>query len=400
MKNLGTLYIYELKKLLHKKLAWVLTVVVAALMVYTMWPRLGGGATFSLTDADGDTVSRSLTGAEQREQQWEGMRRISGQLMDEAMFQKIRDAAVGDGRYIIREHWEQVCYFYLIDSSYLGPYNLVRYDIGLDPATATAEQFYQARQENIDVQLANLTDGERAYWRDMEGRVEKPFVYRYSAGYDTILNGMYALSSMIPLLAAVWLCSLFSQEKRTRADTLIFSSRQGHLPQFLAKMLAGMTFTLAASLAVLGVYAVPILADRGMEGFDAAIQLWAMDSSLPLTVGQGALIMLGLLLLYALVSGGVTMALSALTKNSVAALVGPVLLMIGQARLRLSVQAADYLPDQLFNGTSAFRSFRLVHLFGADLNVLQFASILYAVLTVALLALCWLGWRRWTAGEN
>ncbi len=110
------------------------------------------------------------------------------------------------------------------------------------------------------------------------------------------------------------------------------------------------------------------------------------------------LIMLGLLLLYGLLCGGVTMLFSAFTQNTVAALAAPVLLMICQAWLRLDVQAAEYLPNQLFNTTPSLCNRNLVNLFGRYLNNLQFGFVLYGGLAVVLLALCWLGWRRSAKG--
>ena len=110
------------------------------------------------------------------------------------------------------------------------------------------------------------------------------------------------------------------------------------------------------------------------------------------------LMMLGLLLLYGLLCGGVTMLFSAFTQNTVAALAAPVLLMICQAWLRLDVQAAEYLPNQLFNTIPSLHNRNLVNLFGHYLNNLQFGFVLYGGLAAVLLALCWLGWRRSAKG--
>jgi hypothetical protein len=104
------------------------------------------------------------------------------------------------------------------------------------------------------------------------------------------------------------------------------------------------------------------------------------------------LIMLGLLLLYGLLCGGVTMLFSAFTQNTVAALAAPVLLMICQAWLRLDVH------NQLFNTIPSLHNRNLVNLFGRYLNNLQFGFVLYGGLAVVLLALCWLGWRRSAKG--
>ena len=389
MKNFGTLYHYELKKLLQRKLSWAVLLVLSVLLAYSAWPNHGlGGLNASLTDQNGDTISRYVSVQEQRELKRQGGRRISGQAMDEAFFQKVREAAAGDGRYIIQERYDLDCYFYLVDSSYYEPFYMVadRHDMGVDPALVTAEQFYQSRREIIERQWE--TEAETAYWEAMEARVEKPFTFRYTKGYQKILSDVFGLSNVIPLAVAVCLCGVFSEERRTRVDAVLFSCRKGQLPLYLAKVLAGLTAALAVSLLLIGVDAGIVLLTQGCDGFDRTLQLGNLTSSLPLSMGQAVIIMLGLL------SGGTTMLLSALTRNTIAALAGPVMLMMGQAWLRLDIQAAEYLPNQLFNVLPTFHNTHLVELFGVYLNNLQFGYILYGGLAAALTALCWLGWRR------
>jgi len=400
MKNFGTIYRYELKKLLNRKFTWIMVLVLAAFMAYIARPvSNSGGAQFSLTDRDGNTVSEYISVAEQRKLIDKGEQRINRQVMDEQFFQNVREASTGNGQYIIQENLDLDSYFYLVDSSYYEPYTMIAHQAGLDPAETSAEDFYRSRQETIERQYGGRTGGEIAYWQDMEAQVEKPFVYRYISGYQDILADVFGLSNVIPLVAAVCLCGVFSEEKRTRADALIFSSKQGRFPQYLAKVLAGVTVILAAMLLVIGADAVTILLTQGWDGFDAALQLENLNSSLPISIGQATLTMLGLLLLYGLLCGGVTMLFSAVTQNTVAALSAPVLLMICQAWLRLDVQAAEYLPNQLFNTIPSLRNMNLVNVFGCYLNNLQFGLILYVGLALTLLALCWLGWRRSATGS-
>ena len=401
MKNFGTLYRYELKKLLKRKLAWVIVLALAAFLVYDAYPiKDSGSGYFSLTNQAGNIVSKHISGAEQRKLSDEGERRISGQTMDENFFQNVRQASVGNGQYPVREMWERECYFYLIDNSYYGPYCMVTYNMGLDPAIITADSFYAHRQNFIELQWAGLTDREAAYWQSMEAQVEKPFVYRYVGGYQNILSDIFPLSNLIPLVAAICVCGVFSEEKRTRADALVLSSRYGRFPQYWAKILAGITVVLAATLLMIGADAAAALLTRGWDGFDAALQLGNLDSSLPITMGQAVLILLSLLILYSLVCAGLTMLFSVFTQNTVAALSAPVLLTICQAWLRLDIQAAEYLPNQLFNAIPTLRNVNLVHFFGAYLNNLQFGFILYGGLAVMLIALCWLGWQRSALGKG
>ena len=128
MKNFGMLYRYELKKLLKRKLAWIMVLVIAALMAYTARPVSdSGGANFSLTDRAGNTVSKYVSVAEQREQVSKGRQSISGQIMDEQFFQNVREASNGNGLYIIKENFDLDSYSHLVDSSYYGPYAMIAF---------------------------------------------------------------------------------------------------------------------------------------------------------------------------------------------------------------------------------------------------------------------------------
>ena len=407
MKNFRTLYLYELKKLLKRKLPWIMVLVTSAFMVYDAYQvkydayhlKDYDDGWFSLTDQAGNAVSEHLSGAEQRRLIDEGARRVSGQIMDESLFQKVRQASTGNGQYVVQDMWEQESYFYLIDNTYYAPYGMVTHKMGLDPTITTADSFYAHRQYSLETNWAELTDREAAYWKSMEAQVEKPFVYCYAGGYQDILVDILALSMLIPIVVACCLCGVFSEEKRTRADALVLSSRYGRFPQYWAKVLAGITVASAATLSLMGANVAFVLLARGWDGFDAALQLGNLSSSLPITVGQATLILLGLLFLYGLLCSGVTMLFSVFAQNTVIALSAPILLMLCQGWLRLDIQAVEYLPDQLFNSTVVLRNVNLVNFFGVYLNNLQFGFILYGGLAVMLIALCWLGWRRSAAGR-
>ena len=106
MKHFGTLYWYELKKLLKRKLAWIMVLVITAFMAYTARPvSNSGGANFSLTDWTGNTINKYVSVAEQRERISEGQQSINGQVMDERFFENVREASNGNGLYI----WRSCC---------------------------------------------------------------------------------------------------------------------------------------------------------------------------------------------------------------------------------------------------------------------------------------------------
>lgn len=272
-------------------------------------------------------------------------------------------------------------------------------ELGLDPSTATAEAFYSARRSLIETAWAaqSLTEQEIAYWAAQERQVQQSFTFRNTRdGLNDCLTVIYGISTILPVAIAVCLCGVFSQERQTQTDQMIFSSRHGRGTICIAKLLAGITAALSAALLIMGVVCAVYAALNGWSSADAAIQLKYLDCSLPITFGQALLTMCGLLLLYGLLSGGVTMLVSVLTGNTIAALAAPIMLMIAQSWIKLpGLPAADYLPNQLFNNGYAFCNVRLVRLFGVFLNNISFAFLLYGCLTALLIALCGLCWRQW-----
>ncbi len=376
MKNLGTLYRYELKKIWKRKLTWVVPLALAALMVYV-----------AIGSAPSDVKGR-------QQLLRDGSARIDGQVMDETFFSAMRKALSEAGE--IGDHLDD-SYFYAVNPDYYYPYYTV-ITLGLDPKAATAEDFYNARRTLVERKWTaqELTEEEIAYWSAQEMQVQQPFTFRsLRDGLDACLTTVYGTSTLIPLAVAVCLCGVFSEERRTRADQMIFSSKHGKGTICLAKLLAGVTAALCAVILVIGSDCATRAILDGWNSSGAAVQIKYLDSSLPITMGQALFMMFGLLLLYGVLCGGATMLVSVLTRNTIAALAAPIVFMIAQMWIQLpGLQAADYLPNQLFDDGYTLCNVRLVRLFGIYLNSIEFAFLLYGVITAFLIALCWPGWRR------
>lgn len=291
-------------------------------------------------------------------------------------------------------------YFYLVDPSYCDFYT--EFSEWLDD---TAEHYYASRQRGVELEWKNLelTDKETAYWRDMEARVEKPFIYQPILGPRMLMNmlGSAGLEVFLPLLVGLCVCDLYAQERRTRADKLIFSSQKGRFCLYLAKALAGAASAVLAGLIVVGAGAAANLLSYSSWGLDGAIQIspWLWGSSLPITMGHGILILLALLLAYALVCGAVTALVSVWSGSGLAAMaVSTGLMLLSLAMERNSPGWREYLPANLVD-EQGLSSLQVTNLFGVQLNLLQSGFLLYLAIAVVLTALCWLGWRRCVAGR-
>ena len=397
MKNLGTLFGYEMKKIWKRPMTWAAVLIFSAVCVYsiaTPFTPNPNGAKFTFTDAEGKEISEFLTGDEQYRIQVEGSRPLSGLLMDENFFQAARDGVPEVEGVFGRDN-----FFYLVDPTYIDIYWW--YSEALD---GTAEDFYANRMDGIELSWkhAGLREDDVAYWREMEAQVEKPFVYYPVYGFQDLMGklGSGGVAICIPLIVGACLCELFSQERRTRLSALIFSSRQGRLPLFLAKVLAGgLSVELAAAL-VSGSAIVTSLLLYGMDGLQAQIQLlpWLRSSSFPITIGQATAILLALTLAYALVCGALAALASMLTGSGVVALAVSAGVMLATMR-QYHADWAEYLPANLAD-EHALMSLRLTDLFGLKLNFIQSGFLLYLLIAVILFGLCWLDWRRKAAKGN
>ena len=415
MKNLGTLFGYEMKKIWKRPMTWIAVLVFSAGFVYySRIPFYNYGHTYTATLPDGTTISREFTAAEQDKFMIEAPRLLSGQPMDEAFFEKaeenipaqLEDTDIENAEYRKRVSENREArdgYFFLVDPTYYGAYRLLG---GKDRYLHRAEQI----QQNIENSWGNyLTDEEIAYWVRMEEQIEQPYIYEPTDAPNRILDVLGNMGVFIPVLVALCVCDLFSQEKRARTYPQIFSSKEGRNCLYLAKILAGgVSSMLAAALAIEAGIAASLIW-YGPWGWGAAIQLCAYvnSCSFPITAGQGILLLSALVLVYALLCGALISVVSMWSGSGVAALavaagcVGVQLLVVQTvgalgafAALRPLLEAVfAFIPIGIVS-ISVLVDKRLTYFFGLQLNYVQAGFLLYLAVTAVLALVCWLGWRR------
>ena len=105
----------------------------------------------------------------------EGGQALNGQVMDDTFFQTMKERVPDIENYDERKQW-----FYYKDSTYCHVYSMADFNNG-DPRDATAESFYAGRRALLEQRWENygLSETEKNYWRAMDERVSKPFVYEY-----------------------------------------------------------------------------------------------------------------------------------------------------------------------------------------------------------------------------
>lgn len=382
MKNLQTLYQFELKKVLSRKIVRITVIIMLILIEFSLCIQLLGDYYIDGKRVDSNygifqkirTTQRALTG-----------RHIDQQLLKETWdaFRKI--PPVTDVHYTgTAEYWEYAFPYGAIFQFATAAANMDEDAMAWEVDEADLYSMWQDALEN-SWNSFYLTEGEKEYWRRLELSVEKPIEYAYKEGWWTLLDGLYTIGLMAQLTIAVCLSNVFTVEQTRKTDQLILCSRYGKGTLYLAKIFAGISFSAGISLLYMIAAFVLTTVVYGSDGFSAAIQLIYTDYSAPLSVGEVVLIGYGLMLVASILTGVFTMVLSEILRNGIGtlAVIGGIIILsmfvLIPYQYRVLAQIWDYLPCTFISIWNILDC-RLVPFFGTYLTNIQFVPVLYIVI--------------------
>ena len=391
MNNLFTLYGYELKKLVQKKLLWVsLLVCMAAIAFSILLPLLG---TYY---ANGAAIS---TNYEQHLIDQAYRKALSGKPIDQSLLEETiaayKDLPI-ETNYVLTEEYQ----------TYARPYseifNLIRAWTGMDKGTAVQwvpdeAALYAAMMGRFEESAVNnrLTEEEVAYWLGKADNLTPPIVYQFHEAYRIILENFLIVGFMMLLFAAIVLSSSFPDEHTHRTDQLVQCTANGKKRLYWVKLFAGITVGFVGALLMTALTWGLCLCIYGSEGFNMAIQIFYNDYAGDITIGQACLIAYGCLLVTSLLISIFVMFLSELFHSSIAAIsITAAMILAGAlvqppAEYRILGQIWDYLPTCFLAMWNTF-DLRLVSLFGTHFTSYQIVPTIYIV---AATLLAWLGSR-------
>lgn len=193
MKNIGTLFRYELKKIWKQPLTWVTAALMTTLSVFVaqggLQPNLGH---YFYGEDAADPSSGSEPAGFISEYDWsarmqEGGLTLHDQIMDDSFFQAMRENIPDLGGYKELERW-----FYYEDPTYYHAWSMADSITDGDPRNVTEESFYAGRRALLERRWENygLSEREKDYWRAMEAQVQEPFVYEYP-WRGSVQNGLF-----------------------------------------------------------------------------------------------------------------------------------------------------------------------------------------------------------------
>lgn len=348
---MGTLYRFELKKMLRQKVLWI------AVLLMTV-AILGSG----LADAIVGKTDNSKR-----------CKAFSGRVMDDAFLKEVQESENQED-YIVFRNFITAC----MGTSEHG--------------LVDARQVYAAREESNENEMARtgLTDGEKEYWRQKESEIKKPLTYSYEEGYAGIYTSIYVANFMLLLLTAIGVCGIFADEKINGTDQIIFSS-VGKETLFAAKMLAGLSVGLLLGLYLFGILSGCSFGMYGFSGFSAPLQLRIPGCMLNITVEQSYLYLFLLFLIAGVLYAAFSMFLSQILGNRSAAtaimVMGLFLSMLNvPEKLGVISKIWSYLPGA-YIGSWTFTEYRLISVFGRYFNNLQAAPVFWLLASAAFLGI-------------
>ncbi len=131
--------------------------------------------------------------------------------MDEAFFETMREAMPDPAQ--MTPDFSMDDYILLEAPAYNSLRYLPEYTVEAYYSSRSGVRNYLRNSED-HTEYMDLTDEELAYWEEMEGKVETPFVYYDTAGMQKFEQTFYLSDLLMPLAVGVCLCGLFPREHR------------------------------------------------------------------------------------------------------------------------------------------------------------------------------------------
>ncbi len=187
---------YEFLKILRKKSTLI---AMAASLIVTAF--LFGLPIIQFQTYDQDGVIKGLEGIAYEKEQYED---ISVFLTDEYIAETVRQVQQlfenpdnvghdGNERFLIQDaYWNGIAprenLLNMIARNYAEPNESVGYNALADLDVSDGTDFYQARRDKVEKVLnapsRQLSEEQKAYWRDRDSKVEEPLRYGYYKGND------------------------------------------------------------------------------------------------------------------------------------------------------------------------------------------------------------------------
>ena len=360
MNNLGTLYGFELKKIIKNRLTIVMLIILTILTVI-----------------EGINPGSSTT-----KEMWDAQRSLNGRLIDDTLLNEMYSKIDAHGRKWTSENIQYYGVAYIESCIFGDEKPLSEY---------SAEDMYSERENYMyDIMKHDgLTDAEIEWWKDNEVKTEKPFTYNFVGGAVDIAQGLVGICVCVMLIAAMCISTVFTSEHHQRTDQIVLSCVNGRKETYIAKILAGFSVIIVSSIIAAGLLALIVYLRKGLDGFSTIVQIEMPMSGYSLTLGEFITIQLIILFIAGILFAAFAMATSELIKNSMAVMGIMVGLFIFSQieiipdRFRVLSQIRAMIPTNLISLYSLME-YRLISVGGHLITEYVASPIIYMIISIIL----------------
>ncbi|MBM6897890.1 hypothetical protein H9X86_11100 [Pseudoflavonifractor capillosus] len=413
MKEFGTLYRFELKKLVARPYVLLLLLVMVGVTLFLNVKPLLAQEEVAYVEEDGSLVFDTVSRYEAIQLERRFAREDAGTLLDNEAALEMRE---------MNEYYQDVSnrpFTFILLNHFLveDGISVTMLNPLWDGTDQMADVAYKAIEtwQKDEYQSQRLTQEEIEYWEAERARIHTPYTLDYAKGYSGILKLAFWLNLMVLPFVFVCLCGSFSDDHVYKTWPILTSSKYGRKSLALARLAAGETLAGGTILTLFAITAAIQFVVHGAQGANTPIQLlkleslimgypdvWLRNSSRAMTAGQGVLTTVGMSLLILLFAGALAMLLSKLFRRAIPALALPLGVLLGTLLVedpffyfhdlydRVGPQIWSYFPIHRMSGEFLLDE-RLISLGGIQLESITASVCLYGLLAVLCLALCfWL----------
>lgn len=252
--------------------------------------------------------------------------------------------------------------------------------------------------DETDNAYHKYSEQEKQYIIHIYEELETPFYFDYYEGWHQLLENSSYISGLGILILGFLLAGIFSNEFKWKADSVFFSSLHGRNKATGAKIKAGFLLVTVLYWSAMLVYSLFTLCYLGFEGASCVIQWELWKSIYNINMWQAWILVLVSAYIGNLFLAFLTMWISAKTKSTVFAVTTPFILIFLPSFLEGMAnwldKILDLMPSHLLEFYQNLGSFKILTIFGKVFRTLDVSIPLYLMLSVLLIPMMYLEYRR------
>ncbi len=285
-------------------------------------------------------------------------------------------------------------YFSMISTNYNKPNEDLKVSNLLRINLKGGAKFYEARNNKISTLLnmnhegRNYSEQEKTFWLNKNSEIQKPYMYGYYEGWDSILH-IFGTLIFAFLAICITVAPVFAGEYQCGADAVILASKYGKTKVITAKIISAFTFsTMVFFMNVIFAVAIPLLS-FGTDGWNLPMQIDNIIIPYSVTFASGTFICIATAYAVMLAMVSCTLLLSAKLKTPFTVLIIDVIILFVSLFMK---QGADngvfnhilyLLPYKSID--PEFSSYLSYSFGGLTISLLLMRIIVYGVMAIAFL---------------